>query len=136
VEAVEAMEYPKFSFRIAPEIGTKLEEEATNRELTTSKLVREIVTTHCAKSAPAETRNGESAASEADADRRFQQLIFEISKTRSAVLRIGLQTIPEKTMEQILAGATDDAKGYAARVATAMKELTAEPGEQSRASGS
>jgi len=39
------MEYPKFSFRIAPEIGTKLEEEAAKRELTTSELVREIVTT-------------------------------------------------------------------------------------------
>ena len=43
-EVVEAMEYPKFSFRIAPEVAAKLEEEATNRELTTSELVREIVT--------------------------------------------------------------------------------------------
>ena len=40
----EAKEYPKFSFRIAPEVAAKLEEEATNRELTTSELVREIVT--------------------------------------------------------------------------------------------
>ena len=43
-EVVEAMQYPKFSFRIAPEVAAKLEEEATNRELTTSELVREIVT--------------------------------------------------------------------------------------------
>ena len=39
------MEYPKFSFRRAPEIATRLEEEATNLELTTSELVHEIVTT-------------------------------------------------------------------------------------------
>jgi hypothetical protein len=60
------MEYPKFSFRIAPEIATRLEEEATKRELTTSELVREIVTTHYEKSAAARvTSNGESVASEA-----------------------------------------------------------------------
>ena len=39
-------------------------------------------------------------------------------------------------MEQILAAATDDAKGYAARVAAGMKGLTAEPGEQGDASAS
>ena len=60
------MEYPKFSFRIAPEIATKLEKEATDRELTTSKLVREIVTTHYEKSA--ETGGTESIASEPDAE--------------------------------------------------------------------
>ena len=32
-EVAEAMEYPKFSFRIAPEIATRLVEEATNRKL-------------------------------------------------------------------------------------------------------
>jgi hypothetical protein len=130
----EAMEYPKFSFRIAPEIGTKLEEEATKRDLTTSELVREIVTTHYEKSAAPETIGTESAAS-ADAERCFQQLVFEIGKTRSAVLRIGLQTIPEQTMEQILAAATDDAKDYAALVAAGMKGLTAEPADQGDASG-
>ena len=94
------MEYPKFSFRIAPEIATRLEEEATNCELSTSGLVREIVTTHYGMSAASETSNGETIASEADAERRFQQLIFEIVKTHSAVLRIGLQTISEETMER------------------------------------
>jgi hypothetical protein len=39
-------------------------------------------------------------------------------------------------MEQILAAATNDAKDYAARVADAMKGLTAEPGDQGDASGS
>ena len=39
-------------------------------------------------------------------------------------------------MEQILAAATDDAKDYAARVADAMKGLTAKPKEQGDASGS
>jgi hypothetical protein len=77
-----------------------------------------------------------SAETAGDAERRFQQLVFEIGKTRSAVLRIGLQTIPEETMEQILAAATDDARGYAARVAAGMDGLAAEPGEQSSASGS
>jgi predicted DNA-binding protein len=128
------MEYPKFSFRIAPEIATRLDEEATNRELTTSELVREIVTTHYEKSA--KTGGTESVASEAAAERRFQQLIFEIGKTRAAVLRIGLQTIPEETMEQIVAAATDDAKNYAAHVAAGIDGLTAEPGKQGDASGS
>ena len=129
------MESPKFSFRIAPEIGTKLEEEATKRELTTSELVREIVTTHYEKSAAPETSGTESVAS-ADAERRFQQLVFEIGKTRSALLRIGLQTVPEETMEQILAASTDDAKDYAVRVAAGMKGLTAEPGDEDGASRS
>jgi hypothetical protein len=133
---MEAMEYPKFSFRIAPEIATRLEEEATTRALTTSELVREIVTTHYEKSTVLETSNGESATSETDAERRFQQLIFEIGKTRSALLRIGLQTIPEETMEQILAAATSDAKYYAARIAADMQGPTAEPGGQGDASGS
>jgi hypothetical protein len=128
------MEHPKFSFRIAPEIGTKLEEEATKRMLSTSELVREIVTNHYKKSTAPETRGTESVAS-VDAERRFQQLIFEIGKTRSAVLRIGLQTIAEETMEQILAAATDDAKDYAARVAAAIKGLTAEPEDQGDACG-
>jgi hypothetical protein len=91
----EAMEYPKFSFRISPEIGTKLEEEATKRELTTSELVREIVTTHYEKSAAPETSGTESVAS-ADAERRFQQLVFEIGKTRSALLRIACKQSPRR----------------------------------------
>ena len=128
------MEYPKFSFRIAPEVAAKLEEEATNRELTTSELVREIVTIHYEKSA--ETGGTESVASEADAQRRFQQLIFEIGKTRAAVLRIGIQTIPEETMEQILAAAIQDAKNYAEVVAASFDGLTAKPGEQGDASDS
>jgi predicted DNA-binding protein len=129
------MEYPKLSFRIAPEIATRLEEEATNRELTTSELVREIVTAHYEKSDAAQAGRTESVANEADTEKRFQQLIFEIGKTRSALLRIGLQTISEETMEQILAAATDDAKNYAALVA-GIDRLTAEPGEQGDASGS
>jgi hypothetical protein len=127
------MEYPKFSFRIAPEIATKLEEEATKRELTASELVREIVTTHYEKSAAQQGGRGESmsaAGNGGDAEKRFQQLVFEIGKTRSAVLRIGLQTIPEETMEQILAAATDDAKGYAALVAAGVDGTAAEPGDQ------
>ena len=114
------MEFPKFSFRIAPEVATRLEEEASNRELTTSELVREIVTTHYEKSAAPETSGTESVAS-ADPERRFRQLVFEIGKTRSALLQFGLRTVPEETMEQILAAATDDAKDYAVRVAAGMK---------------
>ncbi|HEY1493127.1 MAG TPA: hypothetical protein VGF49_01230 [Candidatus Solibacter sp.] len=128
------MEFPKFSFRIAPEIATRLEEEATNRKLTTSEVVREILTTHYEKSAAPETSSGQSATSEADAEGRFQQLIFEIGKTRSAVLRIGLQTISEETMEQILAAATDDAKNYAALVAAGIDGLKAEREDQGDAS--
>ena len=132
------MEYPKFSFRIAPEIARSLEEEATSRELTASELVREIVTIHYETSAAGRAGSGElmSAETAGDAERRFQQLVFEIGKTRSAVLRIGLQAIPEEVMEQILAAATSDAKGNAARVAASMKGLTAEPGEQGDASRS
>ena len=130
----EAKEYPKFSFRIAPEVAAKLEEEATNRELTTSELVREIVTSTMKR--VRRLVGTESVASEADAQRRFQQLIFEIGKTRAAVLRIGLQTIPEETMEQILAAATQDAKNYAEVVAASFDGLTAKPGEQGDASDS
>jgi hypothetical protein len=133
------MEYPKFSFRIAPEIATQLEEEASNRELTTSELVREIVTTHYEKSAARQAESGESmsaAENGANGEKRFQRLIFEIGKTRSAVLRIGLQTIPEETMEQILAAATDDAKSYATLVAACIDGPTPDPREQGGASGS
>jgi hypothetical protein len=133
-EAVETMEYPKFSFRIAPEIATKLQEEATTREQTTSELVREIVTTHYEKSAAPETSSSQSATSEADAERRFRQLVFEIAKTRASVLRIGLQTVPEEIMEQILAAATGDARGYAALVASSIDGLTGEAGEPGNAS--
>jgi hypothetical protein len=77
-----------------------------------------------------------SAETAGDAERRFQQLVFEIGKTRSAVLRIGLQTIPEETMEQILAAATSDAKGYAALVAAGIDGFTSEPRKQGDASGS
>ena len=79
MEVAEAMESPKFSFRIAPEIGTKLQEEATKRMLSTSELVREIVTTHYEKSAAPETSGAELVAS-ADAERRFQQLVFETAR--------------------------------------------------------
>ena len=80
------MEYPKFSFRIAPEIARSLEEEATSRELTASELVREIVTIHYETSAAGRAGSGElmSAETAGDAERRFQQLVFEIGKTRSA----------------------------------------------------
>ena len=109
----------------------QVEAEAQQSGLATSELLRQIVTTHY-KSSQAD----EAASREKDAERRFQQLIFEIGKTRSAVLRIGLQTISEETMEQILAAATSDAKDYAARVAADMEGLTAEPGDQGGASGS
>jgi len=52
------------------------------------------------------------------------------------VLRIGLQTIPEETMEQILAAAIQDAKNYAELVAASFDGLTAKPGEQGDASDS
>jgi len=91
------------------------------------ELLRQIVSAHY------ESSQADGAASrEEDAERRFQQLIFEISKTRSAVLRIGLQTIPEKTMEQIPAVATHDARNYAALAAAGIDRLTAEPRRYSR----
>ena len=133
---VEAIEHPKFSFRIAPEIAKKLEEEATELDPTTSELVREILTTHYEISAASETTNGGTTGSEEDAERRFQQLIFEIGKTRAAVLRIGLQTIREETIEQIRAAATDDAKNYTALVAAGIDGLKAEREDQGDASGS
>jgi hypothetical protein len=128
------MEYPKFSFRVAPEIGMRLEQEATKRDVTTSELVREIVTTHYEKDAASGALGSESVANRADAERRFHQLIFEIGKTRSAVLRIGLQAIPEETMEQILEAATSDAKDYTARVVVGIEGRTDEPAERDDAS--
>jgi hypothetical protein len=70
------MEYPKFNSTIAPKIATRLEEEATNRELTTSELVREIVTTHYEKSLAPQGGSGESmsaAKNGGDAEGRFQR---------------------------------------------------------------
>ena len=128
------MEYPKFSFRVAPEIGMRLEQEATKRDVTTSELVREIVTTHYEKGPASGALGSESIANSADAERRFHQLIFEIGKTRSAVLRIGLEAIPAETMEQILEAATKDAKDYTAQVAAGMDGLTDEPAERDDAS--
>jgi hypothetical protein len=117
--------------RLPQEIAVQVEAEAKQGGLATSELLRQIVTAHYESS-----QADESAWREKDAERRFQQLVFEISKTRSAVLRLGLQTIPEETMEQILAAATDDAKNYAALVAAGIDGLTAKPGEQGDASGS
>jgi hypothetical protein len=49
-----------------------------------------------------------------------------------ALLRIGLQTIPEETMEQILAAATDDARNYLALVAAGVDDLTRGSGKPER----
>ena len=49
-------------------------------------------------------------------------------------MRIGLETIPEETMEQILAAATHDAKNYAALVAAGIDGFTARLGEQGHVS--
>jgi predicted DNA-binding protein len=117
--------------RLSQEIAVRVEAEAKQSGLATSELLRQIVTAHYESS-----QADEVASREKDAEWRFQQLIFEIGKTRSAVLRVALQTIAEGTMEKILAAATDDAKDYAALVAAGMKGLTAEPGDQSDASGS
>ena len=125
------MESVMMGLRLPQEIAVRVEAEAKQSGLATSELLRQIVSAHHESS-----RADEAASREKDAERRFQQLIFEISKTRSAVLRIGLHAIPEETMEQILAAATDDAKGYAARVTDAMKGLSAKPREQRDASGS
>jgi hypothetical protein len=125
------MESVMMGLRLPQEIAVRVEAEAKQSGLATSELLRQIVTAHYESS-----QADEAASREKDAERRFQQLVFEISKTRSAVLRIGLHAIPEETMEQILAAATDDAKGYAARVAAGIKGLRGEPGEQGDASGS
>ena len=125
------MESVMVGLRLPPEIAVLVEAEAKQSGLATSELLRQIVSAHYEAS-----QANEAASREKDAERRFQQLIFEIGKTRSAVLRIGLQAMPEEIMEQILAAATSDAKDYAARVADAMKGLTAKPGEQRDASGS
>jgi hypothetical protein len=117
--------------RLPQEIALQVEAEAKRGGLATSELLRQILTAHYESS-----QADEATSREKDAERRFQQLIFEIAKTHSAVLRIGLQTIPEETMEQILAGATSDAKDYAARVVADMEGPTAEPGDQGDASGS
>jgi hypothetical protein len=125
------MESVMMGLRLPHKIAVRVEVEAKQRGLATSELLRRIVTAHYESN-----RVNEAAWPDKDAERRFEQLIFEIGKTRSAVLRIGLQTIPEETMEQILATATSDAKDYAARVAADMEGPTAEPGDQGDASGS
>ena len=125
------MESVMVGLRLPQEIAVQMEAEAKQGGLATSELLRQIVTSHYESSQADET-----ASREKDAVWRFQQLVFEISKTRSAVLRVGLQTIPEETMEQILAAATSDAKDYAARVAADMEGPTAEPGDKGDASGS
>ena len=124
------MESMMMGLRLPQEIAVRVEAEAKQSGLATSELLRQIVTAHYESS-----QADEAASREKDAERRFQQLVFEISKTRSAVLRIGLHAIPEETMEQILAAATDDAKDYAALVAAGMRGLTAQPGNQGDARG-
>ena len=109
--------------RLSQEIAGRVEAEAKQSGLATSELLRQIVTAHYESS-----QADEATSREKDTEWRFQQLIFEIGKTRSVVLRIGLQAMPEEIMEQILAAATSDAKDYAARVADAMKRLTAAGG--------
>ena len=118
------MESVMVGLRLPQEIAMQVEAEAKQGGLATSELLRQIVSAHYESS-----RADEAASREKDAEGHFQQLVFEIGKTRAAVLRIGLQTIPEETMEQILAAATDDAKDYAARVAAGMNELTAKLGD-------
>ena len=125
------MESVMVGLRLPQKIAIRVEAEAKQGGLATTELLRQIVSAHYESS-----QADEAASREKDAERRFQQLIFEIGKTRSAVLRIGLQTIPEETMEQILAAATSDAKDYAARVAAEMEGPTAEPEDQGDASGS
>jgi hypothetical protein len=125
------MESVMVGLRLPRELAVQVEAEAKQGGLATGELLRQIVTAHYESS-----QVDEAASREKDAVRRFQQLVFEIGKTRSAVLRIGLQTIPEKTMEQILAAATEDAKNYAALVAAGIDATTAEPGERGDASGS
>jgi hypothetical protein len=124
------MESVMVGLRLPPEIAVLVEAEAKQSGLATSELLRQIVSAHYEAS-----QANEAASREKDAERRFQQLIFEIGKTRSAVLRIALQTIPEGKVEQILAAATDDAKDYAALVAAGMRGLTAQPGNQGDARG-
>jgi len=124
------MESVMVGLRLPPEIAVLVEAEAKQSGLATSELLRQIVSAHYEAS-----QATEAASREKDAERRFQQLIFEIGKTRSAVLRIALQTIPEGKVEQILAAATDDAKDYAALVAAGMRGLTAQPGNQGDARG-
>jgi len=117
--------------RLSQEIAVQVEAEAKQGGLATSEFLRQVMTAHYESS-----QADEAASREKDAERRFQQLIFEIGKTRSAVLQISLLTIPEETMEQILAAATHDAKNYAALVAAGIDGTTAGPGEQGDASGS
>ena len=124
------MESVMMGLRLPQEIAVQVEAEAKQGGLATSELLRQIVSAHYDSS-----QADEAASREKDALRRFQQLIFEIGKTRSAVLRIALQTIPEGKVEQILAAATDDAKDYAALVAAGMRGLTAQPGNQGDARG-
>ena len=125
------MESVMMGLRLPQEIAVQVEAEAKRGGLATSELLRQIVSAHYESS-----QADEATSREKDAERRFQQLIFEIAKTHSAVLRIGLQTIPEETMEQILAAATDDAKSYATLVAACIDGPTPDPREQGGASGS
>jgi hypothetical protein len=126
----------EIQFQNSQGIATRLEVEATKRELTTSGLVREIGATHCEKergTAGRQRRIDEHSGNGVAVEKRFEQFIFEIGKMRSAMLRVGLQTIPEKTMEQIPVAATHDARNYAALEAAGIDRVAAEPRRYSRA---
>jgi hypothetical protein len=61
--------------RLSQEIAVRVEAEAKQSGLATSELLRQIVTAHYESS-----QADEAASREKAAERRFQQLIFEIGK--------------------------------------------------------
>lgn len=118
-----------YTIRLSDNIARRVEETAQGAEVTPTTLLQMVLTerfgdggnasaAHDSRvvNAPATNANGAGPL----LDRYFRQLVFEVGKTRSAVLRIGLQTIAEETMREILASAESDAKSYSARLIVEM----------------
>src|SRR5260370_18261275 len=91
--------------------------------MTASDVVREIVTAHFASqdgAGPNRVKQRPAGAAEAVAERRFQQLIYEIAKTRSALLHFASHSLPAETVDAFTAAAEPDGKEYAGAVITPM----------------
>ena len=126
------MENPKYSFRVTPDIGARIDDQAAARGMTASDVVREIVTAHFASqdaAGPNRVERRPAGAAEAVAERRFQQLIYEIAKTRSALLHFASHSLPAETVDAFTAAAERDGKEYAGAVIAAMSAAELEEGD-------
>jgi hypothetical protein len=120
--------------RFTPQIAEALEAEAQRRGVTTTEVVREIVTERFKRAAPNRTnpaRYGQQPQADDGSwvyllgkggeERQFQQLIYEITKTRSALMHFASNTLPGDNLEELSRAAARDAKAYTSELVAAMK---------------